>query len=123
MKSLSRPVAWVEPWPKLVAIAATLTPRPTWAGLVPAVPAVGADPLRRTCESVSSKTVVLLLKPTVLTLAMLLPTTSILVWWAWRPEMAENRERSMAGLLGVGASSGASGAGEWRRVRGRGRRR
>src|SRR3954470_15949901 len=96
MKSLSRPVAWVEPWLKLVAIAATFTPRPTWAGFVPAVLAVGAEPLRRTCDSVSSKTVVLLLKPTVLTLAMLLPTTSILVWWAWRPEIAEKSERSMA---------------------------
>jgi hypothetical protein len=25
----------------------------------------------------------------------LLPTTSIFVWCAWRPEMAENSERSM----------------------------
>src|SRR3954465_15342723 len=95
MKSLGRPVFCVEPCWKFVLMAATRTPRPTCAGLVPAAFAVGAEPLRSTCERVSSKTVVLLLKPTVLTLAMLLPTTSILVWWACRPEMAENSERSM----------------------------
>ena len=61
MKSLSRPVLWAEPWPKLVVISATFTPRPTWAGLVPPAFAVGAEPLRRICDSVSSKTVVLLL--------------------------------------------------------------
>src|SRR3954466_14167009 len=104
---------------------ATLTPRPTWAGLVPAMPAVGAEPLRSTWERVSSKTVVLDLKPTVLTLAMLLPTTSILVWCARRPEMAENRERSTAELLGSGASArkGWGRRGLGRRVRWRGRPR
>ena len=35
------------------------------------------------------------MKPVVLTLAMLLPTTSIIVWWLRRPEMAENIERIM----------------------------
>src|SRR4051795_9088533 len=109
MKSVERPVFCVEPWLKLVVMPATLTPRPTWAGLVPAESAVGAEPLRRTCESVSSKTVVLLLNPTVLTLAMLLPTTSILVWCARRPEMAENIERSMGVELLAG----------WVRLRGR----
>src|SRR4051794_38296537 len=103
MKSVERPVFCVEPWLKLVLIPATLTPSPTCAGLVPAVSAVGAEPLRSSWESVSSKTVVLLLKPTVLTLAMLLPTTSIFVWWALRPEMAENMERSMGEEL-LGAS-------------------
>ena len=44
-----------------VAMSATLVPRPIWAGLVPAVPAVGADPLRSICDSVSSKTVLWLL--------------------------------------------------------------
>jgi hypothetical protein len=95
MKSLARPVFWVEPWPKLVVMPATLTPRPTWAGLVPALSPCGEEPLRRTWDRVSSKTVVLLLKPTVFTLAMLLPVTSSFVWCAFRPEMAENMERSM----------------------------
>src|SRR3954469_24291073 len=90
---------------------ATLTPRPTWAGLVPAVSPLGAEPLRSTCDSVSSKTVVLLLKPTVLTLAMLLPATSSLVWWARRPEMAENMERSMRGAPRVGGRCAGSGGG------------
>src|SRR3954451_12447952 len=114
MKSVERPVFCVEPWLKLVLIPATLTPSPTCAGLVPAVSAVGAEPLRSSWESVSSKTVVLLLKPTVLTLAMLLPTTSIFVWCARRPEMAENIERSMGwnsslGGFACGAGRGRSG--------------
>src|SRR3954447_1058566 len=110
MKSVDRPVFCVEPWLKLVLIPATLTPRPTWAGLVPAVSPFGAEPLRSSWESVSSKTVARLLEPTVLTLAMLLPTTSIWVWWALRPEMAENMERSMGRIsaLRVGAVGGAA---------------
>src|SRR6476620_3943928 len=44
---------------------------------------------------------------------MLLPTTSILVWWACRPEMAENRERSM----GNSSSRERGGAGKRVRVR------
>src|SRR4051794_41086875 len=102
MKSLARPVFWVDPWPKLVVMPATLTPRPTCAGLVPAVSPLGEEPLRSTCDRVSSKTVWLPLKPTVLTLAMLLPATSSLVWCARRPEMAENMERSMRGAPRVG---------------------
>ena len=74
--------------------------------------AVGAEPLRSTCDSVSSKTVVLLLKPTVLTLAMLLPTTSILVWWAWRPEMAgeQGTKHGETPRVGVGGGDGGVGA-------------
>src|SRR3954463_3844094 len=94
MKSVDRPVDWVAPWVQLVVIAATFTPRPTCAGFVPPRSAAGAPPARITCESVSWKTVWDPLKPTVLTLAMLLPVTSILVWCARRPEMAENMERS-----------------------------
>src|SRR5688500_12722500 len=95
MKSVDRPVDWVAPCVQLVVIAATLTPGPTCAGFVPPRFAAGAPPARITWDSVSGKTVWLPLKPTVLTLAMLLPVTSILVWWARRPEMAENIERSM----------------------------
>src|SRR3954471_13615515 len=118
MKPVDRPVFCVEPWLKLVPIPATLTPRPTWAGLVPAVSRYGAEPWRSSWETVSSKTVVLLLKPTVLTLAMLLPTTSILVWWALRPEMAENSERSMGHSSKVGRQGGA-GDGEPAQLAGR----
>ena len=45
-------------------------------------------------ESMSWKSTRPDLKPTVLTLAMLLPMTSIMTWWPRRPEMAENIERS-----------------------------
>ena len=61
MKSVERPVDWVAPWVQLVVMAATLTPRPTWAGFVPPRSAAGAPPARMTWESVSWKTVVLLL--------------------------------------------------------------
>src|SRR3954465_6908688 len=94
MKSVARPVLCVAPWFQLVVIAATFTPRPTWAGLVPPRFCAAAPPARMTWDSVSWKTVWLPLKPTVLTLAMLLPVTSSLVWWARRPETAENMERS-----------------------------
>src|SRR3712207_5286004 len=63
-----------------------------------------------TWDRVSSKTVWDDLKPTVLTLAMLLPVTSILVWWARRPEMAENMERS-TGRFSSGVGGPGSGAG------------
>src|SRR3954462_6893899 len=95
MKSVARPVLCVAPWFQLVVIAATFTPRPTWAGLVPPRFWAAAPPARITWDSVSWKTVWLPLNPTVLTLAMLLPVTSSLVWWARRPEMAENMERNM----------------------------
>ena len=45
--------------------------------------------------SVSWKTVVLDLKPTVLALAMLLPVTSSMVWLTRRPLMPAKSERSM----------------------------
>src|SRR3954464_989169 len=103
MKAVERRVFWAEPCSKFVVMPATLTPSPTWAGLVPPACAVGAEPLRMTWDSVSSKTVWLLLKPTVLTLAMLLPVTSSLVWWARRPAIAEFIERSMGrGSSGTG---------------------
>src|SRR4051794_41955535 len=97
MKSLARPVFWVDPWPKLVVMPATLTPRPTCAGLVPAVSPLGGEPVRSTCDRVSSKTGWLPLKPTGLALAMLLPATSRLGWWAGRPGMAGDMERRLAG--------------------------
>src|SRR3712207_6307181 len=111
MKSVERPVFCVEPCPKLVVMPATLTPRPTCAGLVPPPSAVGAEPLRMTWDRVSSKTVWELLKPTVLTLAMLLPVTSSLVWWARRPEMAENIERSTGRSSQEGERGRGSGGG------------
>src|SRR3954454_6220538 len=105
MKSVARPVLWVAPWFQLVVMAATFTPRPTWAGFVPPRFCAAAPPARMTWDSVSWKTVWLPLYPTVLTLAMLLPVTSSLVWWARRPEMAENMERNMGEeLLGRGVA-------------------
>src|SRR3954467_5294844 len=95
MKSVARPVDWVAPCVQFVVIAATLTPRPTCAGFVPPRFCAGAPPARITWDSVSWKTVWLPLNPTVLTLAMLLPVTSILVWWAGGAGMAEKIERSM----------------------------
>ena len=100
MRSVALPVFWAEPWPKLVEMPASLTPRPTWLGLVPPSEVLGMFELRRVWLRVSSKTAVLVLKPVVLTLEMLLLTTSISVWWARRPVMPEKRERSTVSSKG-----------------------
>jgi hypothetical protein len=68
---------------------------------------VGAEAPARVWLSVSWKTVALLLKPVVLTLAMLLPVTSIICWWVRRPETPAYMERSM----GVSSLRGWSGEG------------
>src|SRR5690349_4362658 len=116
-KSVERPVSCSAPCEKLVVVPATLEPRPTWAGLVPPVLALAAPPPRRVWLSTSWNTVVEDLKPEVLTLAMLLPTTSIIVWWLRRPDTAENMERIMAGLLasrsGWDSRSGCGSSGRW----------
>src|SRR4051812_42322420 len=92
-RSVARPVRCNAPWLKEVVMADTLEPRPTCAGLVPPSCPAGAPAPRRVWLSTSWKTTELDLKPVVLTLEMLLPTTSIIVWWFRRPEMAENIER------------------------------
>src|SRR3954451_17965292 len=94
-KSVMRPERCIEPCEKSVLMAPRREPRPTWAGLVPPRAAEGAPPPARVWESTSVKTVLDPLKPVVLTLAMLLPTTSIIVWWLRRPEMAAYMERIM----------------------------
>src|SRR3954468_9210033 len=93
--SVGRAVVWFEPWVKLPEVPATWTPRPIWIGLVPPRWALPAEPAVSIWLSVSWKTVLLLLKPVVLALAMLLPVTSSIVWLTRRPLMPEKRERSM----------------------------
>src|SRR4051812_19692127 len=75
-------------------MAATRTPRPICAGFVPPRKLDGALEPWMSWLRVSWNTVFEALKPVVLTLAMLLPTTSIMVWLARRPLMPEYRERS-----------------------------
>src|SRR3954468_16718894 len=105
--SVGRAVVWFEPWVKLPEVPATWTPRPIWIGLVPPRWALPAEPAVSIWLSVSWKTVLLLLKPVVLALAMLLPVTSSIVWLTRRPLMPEKRERSMRDLLGTGAGGQA----------------
>src|SRR6478752_2838842 len=93
--SVARPVLCEEPWAKLVLTPATRTPRPICAGLLPPDSPCGAEAPWVICERVSWNWVVEDLKPAVLTLAMLLPVTSSMVWWARRPEIPEYSERSM----------------------------
>lgn len=64
-------------------------------GLEPPPPAVAAPAPRMVWLSTSLNTTFEPLKPVVLMLAMLLPTTSIIVWWFLRPEMAANIDRSI----------------------------
>src|SRR3954466_13133355 len=122
MKSVDRLGLWVEPWLKLGGMAATFTPGPTRGGVVAPVSG-GAEPLLSTWERGSWKTVWLDLKPTVFTLAMLLPTVSSLVWWALRPEMAENMERNTGVLLGWGRGRSGTPSSAARCRAGRGCRR
>ena len=68
---------WIVPWVKSGLIAATLTPRPIWRGLVPPVDAVGAEPMLCVCRNCVAKSTSDSLKPTVFELATLLPTTSM----------------------------------------------
>src|SRR4051812_48692161 len=100
--SVARPVDCEAPWLNRVVMAPTFTPRPTWAGLVPPAPPPAGElaPLSIWLRR-SWKITWLDLNPTVLTLAMLLPMVSIIVWWLRRPVTPENIERSIyESLLG-----------------------
>ena len=55
------PVGWRPPSLKLRVIAASRTPRPTCAGLVPPNVPLGAEPLDRICETWVWKVAVLAL--------------------------------------------------------------
>src|SRR6478672_10051634 len=130
IRSVVRPVVWAEPWPKLVLVAPTWTPRPTWIGLVPPrVPGEDWEAPVSIWLSVSWKTVVLDLKPMVLALAMLLPVTSSITWLTRRPLMPAKSERSMVVpldgwvLLDGGGGGAAGRAGGGAGGRGRGSRR
>src|SRR3712207_1685394 len=87
-----------------MSMDATRTPSPTCIGLMPPPgwlrPAAsrlpGWLPPRSSCDRVFSKTTRLALKPAVLTLAMLSPTTPIIIWCARRPETPANIDRIMA---------------------------
>src|SRR5947209_2368761 len=81
------------------------TPRPTCSALTPPRPPCGPLAPRRVWLKMSWNVVRDCLKPVVLTLAMLFPTTSIIVWWFFRPEMAANIERIMCGVLLAGSGS------------------
>src|SRR5689334_23110384 len=102
IRSVGRPVVWVDPWVKLALVAASWTPRPTWIGLVPPRLALAADAPVSIWLRVSWNTVELDLNPVVLALAMLLPVTSSMVWLTRRPEMPAKSERSMVVSLRVG---------------------
>ena len=96
-RSVVRPVTCEAPWVKTRSMVPRLEPSPTWVGLMPARVAVEPDAPDRVWEIASAKVTCEALKPVVLTLAMLLPTTSIIVWWLRRPETPENIERIMVG--------------------------
>src|SRR5437763_1196887 len=93
--SVERPVCCSAPWVNEVATVPIFTPMPTCDGFEPPKPVLGLPAPLMVWLSRSSKTAWLDLNPVVLTLAMLLPITSIIVWWDRRPETAENIERSI----------------------------
>src|SRR4030042_1085587 len=83
----------------MVSMDFTIMPRPTCSGLTPPTSVVGFAAPERVCDSMSWNSVRRRLKPVVFTLAMLLPRTSILVWWLVRPDTPAHSERIMALLL------------------------
>ncbi len=98
-RSVLRPVTWLAPWVKTPVMEPTRVPRPICIGFVPPMLPVGEPLPCRVWASVSWNVTTEDLKPAVLTLAMLLPTTSIIVWWERNPEIPENIERIMVGYL------------------------
>src|SRR5689334_12658386 len=110
--SVLRPVICDAPCVKLVVMPATRTPRPTCAGLVPPTPGWAPPAFCRTWLRVSWNWVCDDLKPVVLTLAMLLPVTSSMVWWLRRPLMPEKSERSMGVPFGWSCAGSGCGGGD-----------
>src|SRR3954447_7284181 len=100
--SVFLPVDCVEPWVRFVAMPATWTPRPTCAGFVPPELACAKRAPEVSCDRVSWNWTAEDLNAVVLTLAMLLPVTSSIVWWERRPEIPEYSERSMADAFLLG---------------------
>src|SRR6266540_3062513 len=98
-RSVVLPVVFRAPWVFSMSMLATDEPRPTWAALMPPRPSPGATEPRMVCESMVWNATRLPLKAVVLTLAMLLPITSMKIWWFFRPAMAEFIERSMVSPL------------------------
>ena len=76
-KSVSLPVLWSAPWMWNTSMPRRFIPSPTCTGFVPPRSAVAALAPENVCESASEKVTREDLKPAVLTLAMLLPTTSM----------------------------------------------
>src|SRR3972149_4436187 len=73
------------PWLKSGEISATIVPKPICRGLEPPELALGAEPRLNVCKNWVEKVAREDLNPTVLELARLLPTTSIVVSAAVRP--------------------------------------
>src|SRR5262245_306721 len=76
-------------------MATVVTPEPICSEAAPLVVALPPLETRRVSLKESAKSTRADLKPVVLTLAMLLPMTSISSWKFWRPLMAEVSARSM----------------------------
>ena len=103
-----RPVTWLAPWVNTPSIEATLVPRPIWMALDPPWPAPPEPAPERVWLRASWNVMTEALKPAVFTLAMLLPTTSIIVWCDRRPEIPANIERIMSvWFLPVGTVRGS----------------
>src|SRR5437762_5390760 len=99
-RSRASPVAVTEPPVVLRWVPAILTPRPIWNGLVPPDTPDGAEPRPRLRLKTVEKSRRLDLYAVVLTLAMLLPMTSMFRELAVNPERPVNR----AVVEGMGGS-------------------
>src|SRR5579884_141820 len=92
-RSVTLPVGCRSPCVWKLSMPAIATPRPTCAALTPPWVAVGATAPRSVWLSTSSKSMRPALKPVVLTLAMLLATVSMNVWWFLSAVTAANIDR------------------------------
>ena len=96
--TLPTPVAWSDPSAKFLVIAPEVAPRPICSGFVPPRLPLGAEPKVKFCRNWVLKSSEEDLKPTVLTLAMLLPTTPICSWLVARPLSAVLRDEVMPAM-------------------------
>ena len=83
--SVLTPVVWSDPWLKIVSIEETCIPSPICFGLTPPTRSFGREAPCMFWLIMSWKLTRPFLNPVVLTFEMLLPITSMRIWWFCRP--------------------------------------
>ncbi len=92
-KSVFLSVVWTEPCLKIFVIELIWVPSPICIEFLPPSSPWGAVAIFAVWLSKSEKFARLYLKPVVLTFAILLPSTSMAIWWACKPLTPAQSER------------------------------